>query len=103
MLYATLYTQYVILNTQYEIIIQNKPNLQNDEMNVTTYITKVYDNLRPYNRCKNKANQTQYWLCNSAVSAVKFVVSLLSVIFFLTPIFQNHRYKSNNPNETLIA
>jgi len=45
--------------------MQNKPNLQNDEMNVTPLLTNYYENLRLYRCCKNKPNQTQFWLCNS--------------------------------------
>jgi hypothetical protein len=40
--------------------MQNKPNLQNDEMNLTSFITKGSDNFRPFSRRKNKANQSQF-------------------------------------------
>ena len=46
-------------------IMQNKPNLLNAQMFVSDYITNDYENLRLYRRCKNKPNQTQFWLCNS--------------------------------------
>jgi len=41
------------------LFMQNKPNLQNDEMNVSAYITDGYDNFLPSSRPKNKAKQTQ--------------------------------------------
>jgi len=41
------------------IFLQNKAKLQNDDMNATTYITKVYDNLLNFCRRKNKAKQSQ--------------------------------------------
>jgi len=63
-------TQYSIRNTKH--IMQNKPNLQNAKMNVSPSITNYYKNLRLYSRCKNKPNQTQYWVCNSPALAVKW-------------------------------
>jgi len=44
--------------------MQNKPNFSRDLMNVTTYITKDYENIQLYGRCENKPNQTQFWVCN---------------------------------------
>jgi hypothetical protein len=49
--------------------LQNKANLQDTEMNVTASITKEYENLQLFSRCENKPNQTQFWLCNSLMSA----------------------------------
>ncbi|MBA7714334.1 hypothetical protein ES703_123354 [subsurface metagenome] len=41
------------------LFMQNEPKLQNAKMNVSDYITRKYENLRLYNRRKNKAKQTQ--------------------------------------------
>jgi hypothetical protein len=57
--------------------MQNKPNLQNDETSASASITKDYEILRLYSRCKNKPNQTQFqaqnWLCFSPKIAVKWL------------------------------
>jgi len=45
------------------LFMQNKAKLQNDDMNATTYITKVYDNLLTFCRRKNKAKQSQFTKC----------------------------------------
>jgi len=37
-------------------IMQNKPNYKNDQMNVTSLLTKAYENFRPFSRRKNKPN-----------------------------------------------
>jgi hypothetical protein len=39
-----------------KLFIQNKPNLQNDEMSASAFITKKYENLRLYSRGENKPN-----------------------------------------------
>ena len=45
---------------QFESIMQNKPNLPNALMNVSSVLTKDYENKR-LRRCgQNKANQSQY-------------------------------------------
>ncbi len=57
--YSILNTQYSILNTQYALrykIMQNKPNFQNDKMNVTAFTKKDYDNKPSLRTGKNKAN-----------------------------------------------
>jgi hypothetical protein len=36
--------------------MQNKPNLQDTEMNVSAYMTKEYENLQPFSRGENKPN-----------------------------------------------
>ena len=66
-----------IRNTQYSIrnmkhIMQNKPNLLDADMNVSSFITNYYENLWPCGRSQNKPNQTQYWVCNSPALAVKW-------------------------------
>jgi len=67
------------------LFLQNKAKFRNDEMNVSSYITKGSVNFRTFCRRKNKAKQTQikpnfrpklasffkYWLCFSPKSAVK--------------------------------
>jgi len=58
-------------------IMQNKPNLQNDEISVSAYITRDYENLRLYLRRKNKPNQTQFWLCNSPALAAKWLAKYI--------------------------
>jgi len=41
-------------------IMQNKPNLLDTQMNVTSFLTKYYENV-PLRRCgENKPNQTQF-------------------------------------------
>jgi hypothetical protein len=58
------------LNTQpiTTLIMQNKPNLPDAQINVTSTITKYYENARLRGREKNKPNQTQFqshsfWAC----------------------------------------
>jgi hypothetical protein len=48
--------------------MQNKANLQDAKMNVTASITKEYENLRLFSRCKNKPNQTQFIVSLSNLS-----------------------------------
>jgi len=43
----------------YESIMQNKPNLLDTQMNVTSVKTKEYENKRLFRRPENKPNQTQ--------------------------------------------
>ena len=49
------------LTTNYEpratnyLIMQNKPNFLNTQMNITFYLTKHYDNFHLLGCCKNKA------------------------------------------------
>jgi len=50
------------------LIMQNKPNLLNAQMNVNKVLTKYYENVRLHRRGKNKPNQTQFhphrlWAC----------------------------------------
>jgi len=70
-----------LINQLTNFIMQNKPNLQNAKMNVSTFETKGYENFRPFSRRKNKPKQSQfkpnfspklgsffqYWLCNSSI------------------------------------
>ncbi len=47
--------------------MQNKPNFQNDKMNITPALTKDYENISPTKKCENKPNQTQfqYQICKT--------------------------------------
>jgi len=45
---------------QFELIMQNKPNLPNAQMNINTIITKDYENKRLCRCVKTKPIQTQY-------------------------------------------
>jgi len=58
-------------------IMQNKPNLQDSNMNVSAYKTVHYENLRPYSRRKNKPNQTQYWLCSGFGGSPRLRVEMI--------------------------
>jgi len=40
--------------------MQNKPNFRTAEMNITSAITKDYENIPPTKKCENKPNQTQF-------------------------------------------
>ncbi len=46
--------------------MQNKPNFRNAEMNITSAITKDYENIPPAKKCENKPNQTQFQPKNEA-------------------------------------
>jgi len=48
------------LINQFESIMQNKPNLLNAQMNVTSFITKYYENKRLCRCVKTNPIQTQY-------------------------------------------
>jgi hypothetical protein len=57
----TLYsnTLNAVRSTLY-FFMQNKPNLQNTKINVTSLLTKGYRIFRTFCRRKNKPNQTQF-------------------------------------------
>ncbi len=38
------------------LFMQNKPNFQNAEMNITSALTKDYENIPPTRKCENKPN-----------------------------------------------
>jgi len=40
--------------------MQNKPNLPDTQMNVTSFITVDYENIANWKLCENKPNQSQY-------------------------------------------
>ncbi|MEE9303941.1 MAG: hypothetical protein V3U84_09150, partial [Thiotrichaceae bacterium] len=40
--------------------MQNKPNFLSAKMNITSAITKDYENISPTKKCENKPNQTQF-------------------------------------------
>ena len=68
----------------YEIInyyMQNKPNFQNAEMNITSAIAKCYENISPIRKCENKPNQTQFQPKNEANKPKSNPISI--------PIMQN--------------
>jgi hypothetical protein len=60
----------------YEVIMQNKANLLDTQMNTTFLLTKHYENKRLLRRPENKPNQTQP------------VVSLSNLLQTNHPIFQ---------------
>jgi len=49
--------------------MQNKPNLLNAQINVSSFTTKDYENVHLLGRRKNKPNQTQFqtfcWGCHT--------------------------------------
>jgi len=53
--------QYRVSSAQKESIMQNKPNLLNAQINISTAITMDYVNIRLRSRFKNKAKQTQFY------------------------------------------
>ena len=59
--YCQLATKCEIRDTRYEIriVIQNKPNFLDPQMNVSSVKTKYYENLPLRRRGENKPNQTQ--------------------------------------------
>ena len=56
-------------STNQLLFMQNKPNLLNAQTNVSSFITKDYENERLYRHGKNKPNQTQFqtfcWGCHT--------------------------------------
>jgi len=48
--------------------MQNKPNFLNAQMNVSSVLTKDYENKRLCRRGKNKPNQTQFLRISAIVS-----------------------------------
>jgi len=84
-LYAARYSLYAIRSPLYAVLnMQNKPNLLNDEMNVSAYKTVHYENLRPYSRRKNKPNQTQFWLCISQTITINGLLNIIVFVAFLS-------------------
>ncbi len=83
------YPQYAIRDTprdalrrRYDIRaknMQNKPNLRNDEMNVSSFITKDYENRTLSERGKNKPNQTQLKPIQSQSKPIKANFKLFAV------------------------
>jgi len=53
----------------YESIMQNKANLLDTQMNVTSVKTKEYENKRLFRRPENKPNQTQCYPLQADLSA----------------------------------
>ncbi len=51
------------LSTNYEVIITNKANLPDDQMNVSTIITRDYANIANWTLGENKPKQTQFLPC----------------------------------------
>ena len=47
-------------SAQKELIMQNKANLPNTQMNVSSILTKDYKNVPPCRHAENKPNQTQF-------------------------------------------
>jgi len=42
------------------LFMQNKPNLLNAQISVTSFLTSYYEDFRPYGHSQNKPNQTQF-------------------------------------------
>ena len=40
--------------------LQNKPNLLNTPITITSFLTSNYEDFRPYSNSQNKPNQTQF-------------------------------------------
>ncbi len=86
-------TQYDIRNTRQNM--QNKPNLLNAQMNVSSFITKDYENIHPLGRHKNKANSNPI---KPNLRNDKMNVSL-----YITKGYENkslRRRSQNKPNQT---
>ena len=49
-----------ILFNHFTIIMQNKPNLLNTQMNVNNVLPRDYENARPFRHRENKPKQTQF-------------------------------------------
>jgi len=92
-------------------IMQNKPNLPDAQMNVTSSITKHYENARLRGREKNKPNQTQLqtlrlsklflfftFLCPSYNLAMQ---SWVTYEYTVTP--GTHTFKWNAKNTTWMS
>ena len=48
------------LFNHFSLIMQNKANLLDSQMNVNCVITRDYENMLPFSRRQNKPNQTQF-------------------------------------------
>ncbi len=48
------------MNSEQRTIMQNKPNLPDAQMNITSVITKYYENKSNWKLGENKPNQTQF-------------------------------------------
>ncbi|MEE9369881.1 MAG: hypothetical protein V3W45_00290, partial [Sedimentisphaerales bacterium] len=46
--------------------MQNKPNFQKAEINITPALATAYENISPIRKCENKPNQTQFQPKNEA-------------------------------------
>ena len=73
------------------LFMQNKANLKNDEMNLTTYITKDYEIFWPFCRRKNKANQSQ--------NKPNLQNAKMNVTHLLTSYYENFRPFSRRKNK----
>jgi len=62
--------QYRVSIAQKELIMQNKPNFPNTQMNISTAITMDYVNIRLRSRFKNKAKQTQFKANSNPIKAI---------------------------------
>ena len=47
-------------SAQKELIMQNKPNFPDAQMNISSVLTKDYENVPLHRHRQNKANQTQF-------------------------------------------
>jgi len=55
-------TQYAILNTQYEQIMQNKANFKNDRKHISTFDTRSSDEFSRFSHPKNKPNSNPIYV-----------------------------------------
>ncbi len=79
---------------QKNLFMQNKPNLLNAQMNITTAITMDYVNIRLRSRFKNKAKQTQFK--PNLPDAQMSVYSILTKVYERNDIFAVPQNKANS-------
>ncbi len=61
------------LINQFESIMQNKPNLRNAQMNVTSFYTVDYENKRLADAAKTKPIQSQYKANTKPIQPIKLI------------------------------
>ena len=86
-------------------IMQNKPNFLNARMNVTSVLTKDYENKPLCGRGQNKPNQTQLNPISNPIEP-NLPNARMNVTSVLTKDYENHRpcrQSQNKPNQTQSA
>ena len=63
------------------LILQNKANGQDAEMNTSASITNYYENICSFRRCENKPNQTQRCVCPSPGNSLVFSFTFQTLSF----------------------